>query len=639
MTVMKGRSVILAMACVLGLTAICAPGVSGRGHDAGMSESSARAKARHYYLEGARHAADNEYGEAYELYRRAYDIDSTYGDASMMYASLKMLTSPYANMDSVSLGKILASARSLVEMYPEDFFAVYYYAHMRSRIGDSAEAIRVLERYHSLKPGDTDALQALTDLYLDNYDYDKSLARLEEYRSIEGEDIQLSLRKVGILLAKGDTLGVMDEATRLISTNPREPMYWIFKGRMEDFLGRRDSAIESLNNALRMSDSGRGGLARIQLSRIYKEKGDSVAYDQNVYEALIADDLEFESKRDLLLYYIGGQVCDSVDNTGSSRGDRLVETVLKQYPHTPEVQIIAASYYSIHKQNDKALELAQYAIDLEPGNEEYRRHAMKFAYMARKRGVMESLYAAAVQDFNPLGDDTEMLYVRLLAELGDAETALRELQKFASSKFPGIELDKPLETSRLDKNVTAADIDLLEEMYSTAGDLHNLGTSYDASGYVCYDNALMLSPDDALVLNNYAYFLVRDPEAYVSDEDKAKAVDFSTRAVRLEPNNPTYLDTKAWALYRSGKADAAREVMDAALEMAEEMKTDISSDYYFHSGEILSAIGDEQGARAAYEKAMELIEKEEKEADSNSPVMNAELQKVKGYVESKLNRK
>lgn len=636
---MNVRSVILSIVCVLAVTAICVPGVSGRGRNAGMCESSVRAKARHYYLEGARHAADMEYGEAYELYRRAYDIDSTYGDASMMYASLNMPASESAVKDSVYQDKVLTSARRLVEMYPEDFFAVYHYAHVRSRMGDVKEAIRVLERYHSLKPGDTGALQALTDLYLDNYDYDKSLERLDEYRRIEGEDIQLSLRKAGILLAMGDSAGIVDEALRLIETNPLEPMYWVFKGRMEDFIGRKDSAIESLNQALKISEAGGGGAARIQLSRIYKERGDSVAYDQNVYEALIADDLDFQSKRDLLLYYIGGQIYDSVDNSGSSRGDRLVETVLKQYPHTPEVQIIAASYYSLHKHNDKALELAQYAIDLEPSNEEYRRHAMRFAFFAKKRGVVDAIYAAAKHDLKPLGDDTELMYIRLLAEFGDTEAALRKLQNLVSDKFPDIELDKPLDTSLLSKDVTAADLDILEEIYSTAGDLHNRGTSFDAAGYVCYDNALMLSPDDALVLNNYAYFLVRDPEAHVSDKDKEKAVDFSTRAVRLDPQNPTYLDTKAWALYRSGKVDEAREVMDAALEMAENSGMEISSDYYFHLGEILSALGDLQGAREAYEKALQLIEKEEKDEDSNSPVMTAELRKTKGYIESRLDKK
>jgi len=47
---------------------------------------------------------------------------------------------------------------------------------------------------------------------------------------------------------------------------------------------------------------------------------------------------------------------------------------------------------------------------------------------------------------------------------------------------------------------------LLEQFYSTLGDTYNELENYEAS-YTAYDKALILNPENSVVLNNYAYYL------------------------------------------------------------------------------------------------------------------------------------
>lgn len=93
---------------------------------------------------------------------------------------------------------------------------------------------------------------------------------------------------------------------------------------------------------------------------------------------------------------------------------------------------------------------------------------------------------------------------------------------------------------------------------STAGDMcYQMGQPREA--YRFYDQALDVDPDCTAVLNNYAY--------YLSEEGKSlrKALKMSRRAIALEPDNPTFLDTCGWILYLLGKPKEAKPLFKHAM--------------------------------------------------------------------------
>lgn len=111
-----------------------------------------------------------------------------------------------------------------------------------------------------------------------------------------------------------------------------------------------------------------------------------------------------------------------------------------------------------------------------------------------------------------------------------------------------------------------------------------------------YSEALTLSPDDNLVLNNYAYFLA---EKGVRLKDAERMIN---RVIGSEPTNNTYLDTQAWVLFKLKKYRRAEVIMRAIINSDDNS----NAEYFEHYGFILKALKRCEEAVISWTKAIEL---------------------------------
>lgn len=119
--------------------------------------------------------------------------------------------------------------------------------------------------------------------------------------------------------------------------------------------------------------------------------------------------------------------------------------------------------------------------------------------------------------------------------------------------------------------------------------------------YKAYDKALRYHADNAMVLNNYAYFLALD------NRDLERAHTMITRALSLAENNSTYLDTMAWVLYRLERYAEAKKYMQQALSLDRSRSAELA----LHYGDILHALGEDFMAKTYWRKALERGAKKE----------------------------
>lgn len=126
-----------------------------------------------------------------------------------------------------------------------------------------------------------------------------------------------------------------------------------------------------------------------------------------------------------------------------------------------------------------------------------------------------------------------------------------------------------------------------------------LGVLYESLGDMpaadsAYRRALAIDPDNHVANNNFAYSLAS------RGTDLALARQCAWRALQQFPTSPSYLDTYAWVLYSIGEFDAARTYVERAIARGG------NATHYEHYGDILLALGQFDGALAAWTKALDL---------------------------------
>ncbi len=95
-----------------------------------------------------------------------------------------------------------------------------------------------------------------------------------------------------------------------------------------------------------------------------------------------------------------------------------------------------------------------------------------------------------------------------------------------------------------------------------------------------YEEILVLNPYDAAVLNNYSYSLA-NRKIHLD-----KADSLINTAMKLEPANPFFLDTKAWVLYGKGDYEQAIKILNKCIDI--DPKGEV---YYRHAIACYEALG------------------------------------------------
>lgn len=545
------------------------------------NESTFRDKARYYFMQGSLEVAQNNMPEAFEYFKKAYELDSTYRDAAFTYGNQRLFVRTDTLQSATELKKSMRLLQEYVDDNPMDLYAAQMYGYVTTALDTVEEAIRVYERTYDLLPAETQLLQNLTDAYMRQMNGKAALGALERYEAIEGKSSEVSLKKITVMLATKDTIGALKEADSLIASNPKDPYSRILKGNLYEVVGEMDSVIQAYKEAQKLAPDN--GSVKMSLANYYRAIGDSVMLDNMMYEALLSEDIELNDKLGILGDYLQKLLEEEGDK---ARGDHLFEVLREQYPHEPDVLDMAARYAGAKGEYDIARETIGYAIDMDPANERYWLMLLSFE-------LTENRYKEAVKDYDRAKEfiepSTRMknLYAAsasMLENLEEGEGILNELLKETDERLDMTKVDAE-ERQNVRKGLDYEGLEWVSSLYCMLGDLYyKKGDTENA--FKEYENSLYFLNDNALTLNNYAYFLSEN------DKDLEKAKKMSRRALDLVENNPTYIDTYAWILYKLGEYHEAMEYMKYAMELAEQ-QGDENEEYLSHFEAIKRALGEE----------------------------------------------
>ena len=159
--------------------------------------------------------------------------------------------------------------------------------------------------------------------------------------------------------------------------------------------------------------------------------------------------------------------------------------------------------------------------------------------------------------------------VKIYVQRNDVKSLLEELEALLKAN-PSSQLPVQLLPQLLKEKSDA---------YTLLGDLYHLAGNDDRA-FQYYDSCLVYKPDDAMVLNNYAYYLS------LQQRNLDTAEQMSRRSNELEPDNPTYLDTLAWVLYQQGRYAEAKQLMDKVQLLMKPEDLENSTDVKEHIQQI-----------------------------------------------------
>lgn len=481
------------------------------------------ADSRYDYLlaEAIRQKYVGDVNEAASLFEKCIELDGSravpYFELAQMYSAAgiggkaTMYASRAARLEPLNYWYQMASGSLFTQYDMKDSAMVYF-----------ARALKA-------DPGALEVNGILAGFYAERGDMIRADSLLRKLDSEGGLSEDMSLMMISGLMVRDNIKEAADRTLKLIEQHPEETRYKALLADIyfeDDQKEKSDSIYREIIE--RNPDDIESQLLYMMNLVFRKEYGGISAFLRNVFESAIIE-------RDRKVSVAGRLVTDTLyvrDNWESLASDLLI--LENKYPDDEEILSLRPTMLEIAGRTEDAT--GRYEELIAEGRPDfYFREKLLILYMEKKEYRKVFDLAADYSRQNNRSLLGKIYYAMAAMELKEYQVADTELKKAMI--------------------LAGNDDEVKVQVMSLQGDLKYRMKDYDAS-YNHYEEALVLAPDDPLLLNNYAYFLAE------GGRDLKKALRMAEKVMQLDGNNPTYIDTYAWVLYKLGKyRDAHREML------------------------------------------------------------------------------
>jgi|TARA_B110000902_G_scaffold52285_2_gene60384 tetratricopeptide (TPR) repeat protein len=373
---------------------------------------------------------------------------------------------------------------------------------------------------------------------------EKSVEVLKRMQSHFGIEKVSSTRLDFVFSALGDKEKAVLEMEKLVAAYPDDIQ---FKGYLsETYLkaGKKEKAVALLERIVEEDPSV--GKAHYALYSIKRDGGKYMEAMSHLKEAFKYDDLSLLQKMQAVTVFLNDFKKDS-----SLKADLFdfSEILASNYPNFIEPYIFKSDIYGTMGQYDSARYYTRKALSIDPS---------EFQLWSKLLGAN-----ALLNDVDQQIEDTEealTLFPNVIALYVSLSYAYLEKEDYTT----GIKIAD----EGLDVAVDKRDKIQLLLCKASAFDKQEMYQAADKN----FDKVLKMNPFNATVLNNYAFSLANRKIKL------EKADSMITTALRLEPSNPFYLDTKAWILYGKEEFEQALKILNKCMQLDPKGK-----EYYTHA--------------------------------------------------------
>jgi len=577
------RHFAIVVIVVMALTAIA--GKKEKADKQVVSQANQR-KAEYIFMQAQSEKLKDNLDGFYDLTTHAHEIDPG-NTAISFYMGLCMIRMNNTTKDQCEKG--LALMKEHFEAHPQDLYETTFYSDANMQLGHPEEALRALKVLNEYNPNRLELQLRLAEAYSRSGDYEQSNATFDSISHIFGSAIQITTSKINNYMAMNDSAGALQEMRSLLATAPQSDSYNLAMSGLFQHYGMSDSAIWYLDKAQELApDNGMIYLTRADYCR---QAGDSAGFEQHIYNALTAEQLDVDTKLDLLLSYIREKLAQE-DTT--QRIDNLFTVLIQQHPHEAKIHQLYSEYLYAKKDMKGAIEQLSYSLDVNPTDADGWRNMMIL-------NMMDDNYPEAIKasekalEYNADNLDLYSYVAGCYHQMKEYEKAIATYEKVLAL-------------------VDSTDVEERSELITGMGDTYS-EMDDSVKAIECYQRALELNPLNSGALNNYAYFLAQ------RGQDLDHAERMAALALKDQPDNANFIDTYAWVYF------AKKDYTKALLYIKSAVEHDDDNHLLEHYGDILWFNDERDAAVEQWSKALEtdpdneLLQRKVKDKTYYEPVL------------------
>ena len=521
-------------------------------------------KAEYIFMEAQRQKMNNNFDAFYDLLAYAHEIDPG-NTAVSFYMGMCLLKMNNTTKERCEQG--LALMKEHFEAQPEDLYETTFYSDANMQLGHPEEALRAIKSLNELNPNRLELQARLAEAYSQSGDYAQSNATYDSIAAIFGDAIQITSSKIENYMAMNDSTGAIKEMRRLLATAPQNDSYNLAMSGLYQHYGMNDSALYYLDRAQEYAPDN--GVIYLTRAEYCMQAGDSAGYEQQIYNALTAEQLDVDTKLGVLLTYIRDRLAEE-DTT--QRIDNLFTILIQQHPHEAKIHQLYSEYFFTKKDYKGAIEQLGYSLDVNPTDADGWRNMVIL-------NMMDDNYADAIKasekalEYNPDNLDLYGYVAGCYHQMKEYGMAIETYEKILAM-------------------TDSTDLERQSEVITGMGDAYS-EMKDSVKTVECYERALELDPVNSGALNNYAYYLAQRAQ----DLDRAERM--AATAVKYDPDNANFIDTYAWVYF------AKKDYTKALLYIKSAVEKDEDNHLLEHYGDILWFNDEKEAAVEQWTKALE----------------------------------
>jgi tetratricopeptide (TPR) repeat protein len=409
----------------------------------------------------------------------------------------------------------------------------------------------------------------LASAYEEQKLYPEALGILDSMSIKFGENDDISYRIFNIAMDIGNYEKAVPEIKKLADNYPDDPRFATLLADAYAEMGNDTLAVKAYDKAIETNEAFAPAL--LGKAETFRKRGMFANYFKTLQQYAGNKAIKPEAKAEYLNLVLK---IPSFAGHFKSNIDTVFAILTSVHPVSVELQLMRAHYFAATQRLEQAISILGQLTDMDNNNKEIWLNLLSIEYSLKMFNQLEQSSQKAIAS-DPEHATFYMYSALALWSQKKTRQAIEILETgIVKARYDSIFMDNAL---------------------SFLGDMY-FSVNKSKRAFACYEKVLKNNPENATVLNNYAYYLCLTKSKHMD-----KAYEMSKKAIEIESNNPSFLDTYAYILFLQGKYDEAKKVFRKALAFG----GDESAVVLDHYADTLDKLGERAIAEIYWSQALD----------------------------------